>query len=104
MTDSNIALLIDYENVGIDSMQSLVEQLSGLGRIIVKRAYADWSSQRKGQEHLIELGVEAVHNYRGTRAGKNSCDIKLTIDAVELLHSAQVDTFVIVSSDSDFVT
>ena len=103
MTDSNIALLIDYENVGIDSMQGLVEQLSGLGRIIVKRAYADWSTQRKGQEHLIELGVEAVHNYRGTRAGKNSCDIKLTIDAVELLHSAQVDTFVIVSSDSDFV-
>ena len=102
MTDSNIALLIDYENVGIDSMQSLVEQLSGLGRIIVKRAYADWSSQRKVQEHLIELGVEAVHNYRGTRAAKNSCDNKLTIDAVELLHSAQVDTFVIVSSDSDF--
>ena len=84
-------------------MQSLVEQLSGMGRIIVKRAYADWSAQRKGQERLIELGVEAVHNYRGTRAGKNSCDIKLTIDAVELLHSAQVDTFVIVSSDSDFV-
>ena len=84
-------------------MQSLVEQLSGMGRIIVKRAYADWSTQRKGQERLIELGVEAVHNYRGTRAGKNSCDIKLTIDAVELLHSAQVDTFVIVSSDSDFV-
>jgi len=103
LTDSNIALLIDYENVGIDSMQGLVEQLSGMGRIIVKRAYADWSSQRKGQERLIELGVEAVHNYRGTRAGKNSCDIKLTIDAVELLHSAQVDTFVIVSSDSDFV-
>ena len=103
LTDSNIALLIDYENVGIDSMQNLVEQLSGLGRIIVKRAYADWSAQKKGQERLIELGVEAVHNYRGTRSGKNSCDIKLTIDAVELLHSAQVDTFVIVSSDSDFV-
>jgi len=103
LTDANIALLIDYENVGGDSMQSLVEQLSGMGRIIVKRAYADWSTQRKGQERLIELGVEAVHNYRGTRAGKNSCDIKLTIDAVELLHSAQVDTFVIVSSDSDFV-
>ncbi len=103
LTDSNIALLIDYENVGIDSMQGLVEQLSGLGRIIIKRAYADWSSQKKGQERLIELGVEAVHNYRGTRSGKNSCDIKLTIEAVELLHSGQVDTFVIVSSDSDFV-
>ena len=73
LTDANIALLIDYENVGGDSMQSLVEQLSGMGRIIVKRAYADWSTQRKGQERLIELGVEAVHNYRGTRAGKNSC-------------------------------
>ena len=103
LTDSNIAILIDYENVGGDSLQSLTEQLSGLGRIIVKRAYADWSTQRKGQEKLIELGIEAVHNYRGVRSGKNSCDIKLTIDAVELLHNTPIDTFVIVSSDSDFV-
>ena len=49
LTDSNIALLIDYENVGIDSMQNLVEELSGVGRIIVKRAYADWSTQRRVQ-------------------------------------------------------
>jgi uncharacterized protein (TIGR00288 family) len=103
MNDSNIALLIDYENVGIESMQDLVEEIAGIGRIIVKRAYADWSSQRKGQERLIELGIEAIHNYRSPKSGKNSCDIKLTIDAVELLHSAKVDTFVIVSSDSDFV-
>tara|TARA_A100001037_G_scaffold60979_1_gene53086 strand:+ start:240 stop:1325 length:1086 start_codon:yes stop_codon:yes gene_type:complete len=103
LNDSNIALLIDYENVGIDSLQSLVERLSGMGRIIVKRAYADWSTQRKGQERLIELGVEAIHNYRTSRSGKNSCDIKLTIDAVELLHSTQIDTFALVSSDSDFV-
>ncbi len=61
MTDSNIAILIDYENVGVESLQNLTEQLSGLGRIIVKRAYADWSSQRKGQEKLIELGIEAEH-------------------------------------------
>jgi hypothetical protein len=74
-----------------------------MGRIIVKRAYADWSTQRKGQERLIELGVEAIHNYRTSRSGKNSCDIKLTIDAVELLHSTQIDTFALVSSDSDFV-
>ena len=78
MTDSNIAILIDYENVGVESLQNLTEQLSGLGRIIVKRAYADWSSQRKGQEKLIELGIEAVHNYRGVRSGKNFCDIKFT--------------------------
>lgn len=103
MTDPNIAMLIDYENVGVDSLQNLTEQLSGLGRIIVKRAYADWSAQRKGQDKLIELGIEAIHNYRGPRAGKNSCDIKLTIDAVELLHNTQIDTFVIISSDSDFV-
>tara|TARA_B100000809_G_scaffold49134_2_gene44110 strand:+ start:100637 stop:101731 length:1095 start_codon:yes stop_codon:yes gene_type:complete len=103
LTDSNIALLVDYENVGVDSLQYLVEQVSGMGRIIIKRAYADWSSQRKGQERLIELGIEAVHNYRSVKSGKNSCDIKLTIDAVEILHSGQVDSFVIVSSDSDFV-
>lgn len=103
MADDNVSLLIDYENVGLDSIQYLVDQLSGIGRIIVKRAYADWSSQRSKQDQLLELGIEAIHNFRSTKSGKNSCDIRLTIDAIDLLYSAPIDTFVIVSSDSDFV-
>ena len=103
MTEANIAVLIDYENVGLDSIQELLDQLSDMGRVIIKRAYADWSVQRGRRDQLLELGIEAIHHFRSTKSGKNSSDICLAIDAVDLLHGAPVDTFVIVSSDSDFV-
>ena len=103
MTEANVAVLIDYENVGLDSVESLLDQLSDVGRATVKRAYADWSVQRGKRDQLLELGIEAMHHFRSAKSGKNSSDICLAIDAVDLLHSAPVDTFVIVSSDSDFV-
>ena len=103
MTEANVAVLIDYENVGLDSIQGLLDQLSDVGRIIIKRAYADWSAQRSKRDQLLELGIEAIHHFRSTQSGKNSSDIRLAIDAVDLLHGAPIDTFVIVSSDSDFV-
>ena len=101
--EPNIAVLIDYENVGLDAIEFLFDQLSDLGRAIVKRAYADWSTQSGRRDQLLELGIEAIHVFRSNRSGKNSSDIRLTIDAIEVLYGAQVDTFVIVSSDSDFV-
>ena len=103
MAESNVAVLIDYENVGLDSVEGLLDQLSDVGRATVKRAYADWSVQRGKRDQLLELGIEAVHHFRSAKSGKNSSDICLAIDAVDLLYSAPVDTFVIVSSDSDFV-
>lgn len=103
MNEANVAVLIDYENVGLDSIQDLLDQLSDVGRIVIKRAYADWSAQRSKRDQLLELGIEAIHHFRSTKSGKNSSDIRLAIDAVDLLYSAPVDTFVIVSSDSDFV-
>ena len=103
MAEANVAVLIDYENVGLDYSQSLLDQVSDMGRIIIKRAYADWSAQRSKRDQLLELGIEAMHHFRSTKSGKNSSDISLAIDAVDLLHNAPVDTFVIVSSDSDFV-
>ena len=103
MAESNVAVLIDYENVGLDSIQYLLDELSDEGRLIIKRAYADWSVQRHKRDQLLELGIEAMHHFRSTNSGKNSSDISLTIDAVDLLYNAPVDVFVIVSSDSDFV-
>ena len=104
LTDANLAVLIDYENVGtLDSIQNLFDQLSDVGRIIIKRAYADWSTYSKERVQLVELGIEPVHHFRSGSSGKNSSDIALAIDAVDLLHQAPIDTFVIVSSDSDFV-
>ena len=103
MTEANVAVLIDYENVGLDSIQYLLDQISDVGRITIKRAYADWSTQRNKRDQLLELGIEAIHHFRSTKSGKNSSDIRLVIDAIDLQHTSDVDTFVIVSSDSDFV-
>ena len=103
MAEENVAVLVDYENVGLESMESLLDQLSDVGRVIIKRAYADWSVHRNKRDQLLEYGIEAAHHFRSTKQSKNSSDISLTIDAIDLLYSAPVDVFVIVSSDSDFV-
>ena len=103
MAEENVAVLVDYENVGLESMESLLDQLSDVGRVIIKRAYADWSVHRNKRDQLLEYGIEASHHFRSTKQSKNSSDISLTIDAIDLLYSAPVDVFVIVSSDSDFV-
>ncbi len=103
LAEPTVAVLIDYENVGLDTMQYLLDQLSDVGRVIVKRAYADWSVHRSRRDQLLEFGIEAEHYFHNTKSGKNSSDICLVIDAVDLLHNASIDTFVIVSADSDFV-
>ena len=103
MPEGQIAVLIDYENVGLGPMQWLFDQISDIGRVIVKRAYADWSVAGNSRDQLLELGIEPIHLFHTTASGKNSSDIRLAIDAIELLHQSPVDTFVIVSSDSDFV-
>ena len=82
--EAQIAVLIDYENVGLGSIQSLLDQISDIGRIIVKRAYADWTSQSDKRDQLLEFGVELIHLFRSTSSGKNASDLRLAIDAVDL--------------------
>ena len=103
-TDRQIAVLIDFENVGLSSIQWLFDQVSDVGRITVKRAYADWADNRNKSagEQLLQLGIEPIHRPPSAAAGKNSSDIRLVIDAVELSFQSPIDTFVIASSDSDF--
>ena len=102
--DRQIAVLIDFENVGLSSIQWLFDQVSDIGRITVKRAYADWADKRNKSagEQLLQLGIEPIHRPPSAAAGKNSSDIRLVIDAVELSFQSPIDTFVIASSDSDF--
>ena len=103
MPESQIGVLIDYENVGLMSIRPLFDQLSDMGRIIIKRAYADWSKATPKNEQMLELGIEAKHYFHPPGSGKNASDICLAIDATELLYRSPVDTFVIVSSDTDFI-
>ena len=97
-SDKQVAVLIDFENVGLNSIQWLFDQLSDIGRVIVKRAYADWSQAVRSRDKLLQLGIEPIHLFHNTQSGKNSSDIRLAIDAVELLYQAPVDTFVIVET------
>lgn len=100
--ERQIAVLIDFENTGLNSIQWLFDQISDIGRIIIKKAYADWSNAGNKRNELLELGIEPVHLFRTGSGTKNSSDIRLVIDAIELMHQSPVDTFVVVSSDSDF--
>lgn len=101
--DGQLAVLIDFENVGLNSIQWLFDQLSHVGRVIVKRAYGDWSAAGSKRDQLLELGIEPIQLFHAAKS-KNSSDIRLAIDATDLLYQSPVDTFVIVSSDSDFVS
>jgi len=101
--ERQVAVLIDFENVGLGSIQWLFDRISDIGRITIKRAYADWSAARSTREQVLQLGIEPIHLFHMTGSGKNSSDIRLVIDAIDLLYQSPIDTFVIVSSDSDFV-
>ncbi len=104
MAESQIGVLIDFENVGLNSIQSLFDQLSDVGRIIVKRAYGDWSKAQNVSDQLLSLGIEARQVFRSAGSGKNAADISLAIDAIDMMHrNPGLDTYVIVSSDTDFV-
>lgn len=103
-TDHQLAVLVDFENVGLDMIQWLFDQLSDVGRVIVKKAYGDWTGSGGKRDQLLELGIEPIQVFHAAQGSKNSSDIRLTVDAVDLLYQSPVDTFVIVSSDSDFVS
>jgi hypothetical protein len=110
--DHRLALFIDFENLvtntGISptafDLQPSLDRLLERGKVIFRRAYADWSRFREAKAGLHALGVELVDVPPSTSAGKNAADMRLVIDALELNYARQhIDTFVIASGDSDFV-
>jgi hypothetical protein len=109
--ERRIALFIDFENLvtntGITipafNLQPALDRLLEKGKVIFRRAYCDWSRFRDAKGHLHEFGVELVDVPPSTRAGKNSADMRLVIDALELCYAREhINTFVIASGDSDF--
>lgn len=84
-------------------MGRILERLVEKGKIVAKRAYSDWSRFSEYVTPLHELGIELTEIPVRGMTGKNSADIRLVVDAMELAHDKEhIDTFVIVSGDSDF--
>jgi uncharacterized LabA/DUF88 family protein len=109
--DQRIALFIDFENLvtrtGIEAgsfdLQPALDTLLEKGKVVFRRAYADWTRFSDATRGLHDKGVELVDVPPSTRAGKNGADMRLVIDALELAYLREhIDTFVIASGDSDF--
>lgn len=98
-----IAVLIDADNARYTKIKAVLEEISAHGHILVKRAYGDWSSEylKNWKIVLNELAIQPVQQFAYT-TGKNSTDVVMIIDAMDLLYSDKFDAFVLVTSDSDF--
>ena len=99
----NIAKLIDADNTQLSKLESVIQEISTNGRIVVKRAYGNWrkGSLKNWENELKRLAIKAEQQFDYV-AGKNATDMALVIDTLDLLHSGIYDAFVIVASDSDY--
>jgi uncharacterized LabA/DUF88 family protein len=96
-------VLIDADNTSPRYASAIFEEIAGLGEASVRRCYGDFSSQQMSGWSKVqaEHGIVPHHSPAHT-VGKNSSDISLVIDAMDILHTGRFDGFVLVSSDSDF--
>lgn len=99
----NIALLIDADNASPASLDSVLTVLAELGAVNIRRIYGNWSKAAlKGWSELVHRYAIEPHQQFDVTKGKNATDMKMTIDAMDLLFGGHVDGFGIMSSDSDF--
>jgi uncharacterized protein (TIGR00288 family) len=98
-----IAVLIDGDNAAPSSIEKILKKISKLGVLLIRRAYGDWSASNMGGWKDIEriCSIQLIQQSRYV-AGKNATDMAILIDAMDILYSGKVDTFCLVSSDSDF--
>ena len=102
--NDNIALLIDSDNASHNGLDPVLTALAELGTVNIRRAYGNWTkSALKGWEKILhKYGIEPQQQFDMTK-GKNATDMKMTIDAMDLLFRGNVTGFGIMSSDSDFM-
>jgi uncharacterized protein (TIGR00288 family) len=108
----NMALFCDFENIALGvrdarydlfDIRKVMERLLLKGNIIVKKAYCDWSRYKDFKPSMHEASFELIEIPHVRQSGKNSADIRMVVDALDLCYTKQhVDTFVIISGDSDF--
>jgi uncharacterized protein (TIGR00288 family) len=111
-TINNMAVFCDFENVALGvrdaryakfDIDKVLERLLLKGSIVVKKAYCDWERYKEFKAPMHEASFELIEIPHVRMSGKNSADIRMVVDALDLCYTkAHVDTFVIISGDSDF--
>jgi uncharacterized protein (TIGR00288 family) len=110
-SERSLAIFIDFENLALGfqgrrdrfEIVRVLERMVEKGKIVAKKAYADWSRFGIYTAPLHEAAIELIEIPRRIQSGKNSADIRLCVDAMDLAYSKEhINTFVIVSGDSDF--
>jgi uncharacterized LabA/DUF88 family protein len=100
---SKFAVLIDGDNAQASLLPQILAEVSKVGLITIKRIFGDWTTTNMNswKEPLHQYAIQPVQQFRYT-VGKNATDSAMIIDAMDILHSGDVDGFCIVSSDSDY--
>src|SRR5471032_2404354 len=111
-TDTTMAVFLDLENIALGALearyptfdiQKVLERLLLKGHIVVKKAYCDFDRYKTFKRGLHEAAFELIEIPHVRQSGKNSADIRMVVDALDLCYTkSHVDTFVIISGDSDF--
>src|ERR1700674_4379508 len=111
-SDATMAVFLDLENIAIGALdaqfpafdiQKVIERLLLKGHIVVKKAYCDFDRYKAFKRGLHEAAFELIEIPHVRQSGKNSADIRMVVDALDLCYTkSHVDTFVIISGDSDF--
>jgi uncharacterized protein (TIGR00288 family) len=109
---TNMALFCDFENIALGvrdakhahfDIRPVLERLLLKGSIVVKKAYCDWDRYKEFKGQMHEAAFELIEIPHVRQSGKNSADIRMVVDALDLCYTkAHVDAFVIISGDSDF--
>jgi uncharacterized protein (TIGR00288 family) len=109
---TSMALFCDFENVALGvrdakfaqfDIRKVLERLLLKGSIVVKKAYCDWERYKEFKATMHEAAFELIEIPHVRQSGKNSADIRMVVDALDLCYTkAHVDSFVIISGDSDF--
>ena len=109
---ASMALFCDFENIALGvrdakyekfDIKPVLERLLAKGSIVVKKAYCDWERYKGFKATMHEANFELIEIPHVRQSGKNSADIRMVVDALDLCYTkAHVDTFVIISGDSDF--
>ena len=109
---NNMALFCDFENIALGvreanyekfDINKVLERLLLKGNIVVKKAYCDWERYKEFKAGMHQAAFELIEIPHVRQSGKNSADIRMVVDALDLCYTkAHVDTFVIISGDSDF--